>query len=111
MRWAELSEPERYALLGGGLSLLGVVGFGVWFSVQSRKVRYLTYELPPADRERLRQRVSCDNDRIVRAAAEYSLKSAMKAGYNTDDTEDQLVARLYRHIDLDPPTHPCPVTS
>ena len=108
MAFSDLRAPERYALIGGGFALAGALGFGVWFSLQSRRFASYDYELSQQERDQFNRQVSCSNDGIIREAAKISGLAIKEAGYSADDNQEAVVRRLYDHLDLQPPTHPCP---
>tara|TARA_Y100000389_G_scaffold179816_1_gene194209 strand:+ start:3512 stop:3838 length:327 start_codon:yes stop_codon:yes gene_type:complete len=108
MDWSDLSTPERYAIIGGGFTLAGAVGFGVWFTLQSRRFASFDYELSQQERDQFNRQVACNNDGIVRQAAAYSGIALKEAGYDVDDNQDEVVKRLYSHLGLQPPIYPCP---
>ena len=108
MKWSELSTPERYALIGGGFAIAGAVGFGVWFGIQSKRIASFSYELSPQEQDAFRRRVACNNDDIIRGAAEISIQSARDAGYDVEQNQEAVVQRMYNHLGLQPPDHSCP---
>ena len=108
MAWSDLSAPERYAIIGGGFALAGAVGFGVWFTLQSRRFASFDYELSRQERDQFNRQVACNNDNIIRQAAGISGIALKEAGYDVDDNQEAVVQRLYDHLGLQPPAHPCP---
>ncbi len=108
MGWSDLSNLERYAIIGGGFSLAGAVGFGVWFTFQSRRFASFDYELSQRERDQFNRQVACNNDGIIRQAAGISGIALREAGYDVDDNQEEVVKRLYSHLGLHPPTHSCP---
>ena len=103
-----MSKQERMAILGGGVALTAVVGFGIWAGTQSRRVGNIGYEFPKQDRDRLKRAIECTNDLMIRAAALQGVTAARKAGYDLPHGSlDAATENLYRHLDLTPPAEPC----
>jgi hypothetical protein len=108
MAWKDLSKQERMAMLGGGVALGAVVGFGIWTSRKSSQVANVGYELPKQDRDRLKRAIECTNDLMIRAAALQGVRAAKRAGYDVPDGSLEAATKnLYRHLELEPPDAPC----